>query len=236
MNAKVEGADAVLGGEVDGVASAARHPDRRVGLLERLGDDVAGRHGDERAGVAGERLLGEAAQRDAQPFLPHGALVVGVDEEAAELRLRGGLPGAELDPPTGDQVEGRDPLGDAGRVVEGRGCLHDPVAEAQVLRALRHRGEEHLGCAGVRVLLEEVVLDLPDASRCRAIGELALLERVLEQLVLGLFAPGSGQLMLVEEAEPHPARLWGTQRVAPTAWYTEPMRSSQRSRLSSARA
>ena len=40
-------------------------------------------------------------------------------------------------------------------------------------------GEEHLGRARVRVLLEEVVLDLPDVVDAEPVGELDLLERVL---------------------------------------------------------
>src|SRR5205807_7580546 len=53
-----EGADAALGGEVDGLPSGARHPYRRVGLLVGLGHDVARGHGDVRTGVAGEGGLG----------------------------------------------------------------------------------------------------------------------------------------------------------------------------------
>ena len=43
-------------------------------------------------------------------------------------------------------------------------------------------GEEHLGRRGVRVLLEEVVLDLPHVLDAELVGELDLLERVLDQL------------------------------------------------------
>ena len=42
--------------------------------------------------------------------------------------------------------------------------------------------EEHLGRARVAVLLEEVVLDHPDVVDAEPVGELALLERLLEQL------------------------------------------------------
>ena len=56
--------------------------------------------------------------------------------------------------------------------------LHDPVAEPDALGALARRGEEHLGGRGVRVLLEEVVLDLPDVVEAEPVGELDLLERV----------------------------------------------------------
>jgi hypothetical protein len=59
-------------------------------------------------------------------------------------------------------------LGDLRRMVVARAAEHDAVAEADALRPLRARGEEHLGRGRVRVLLEEVVLDLPgvvDAER-----------------------------------------------------------------------
>ena len=74
----------------------------------------------------------------------------------------------------------RDPLGDPRRMV-GR-QLDDAVTEADVLRALARRGEEHLGRRRVRVLLEEVVLDLPRVVVAEPVGELDLVERVLEQL------------------------------------------------------
>src|SRR6478672_9259319 len=47
-------------------------------------------------------------------------------------------------------------------------------------------GAEDLRRRGVAVLLEEVVLDLPDAVHASLVGELDLLEGVLEQLVLGV--------------------------------------------------
>ena len=65
------------------------------------------------------------------------------------------------------------------------------------------RGEEHLGRARVAVLLEEVVLDLPDVVEPEPVGELALLERVLDQLVLGVLRPRARQRVLVEQTELH---------------------------------
>ena len=83
--------------------------------------------------------------------------------------------------PLRHEVEHRDALGDARRVVERRRRLHDAVPEPDVLRALRRGREEHLGRARVRVLLEEVVLDLPRVVDADAVGVLDLLERVLDQ-------------------------------------------------------
>ena len=57
------------------------------------------------------------------------------------------------------------------------------------LGALAGRGQEHLGRRGVGVLLEEVVLDLPDVVEAQAVGQLDLLEGFLEEAVLVVPAP-----------------------------------------------
>ena len=111
------------------------------------------------------------------------------------------LADAQLDPAVADQVERGDPLGDARRVV--RGELHDAVAEADVLGALAGRGEEHLRRRGVRVLLEEVVLDLPRVVVAEPVRQLDLVERVLDQVVLAVGGPRPRQLVLVEDPELH---------------------------------
>ena len=148
-------------------------------------------------------VLGHAAHRDAQAFFPHRALLLGVDHEPAELGLRRRLAGAEVGPAVADEVEHRDALGDTRGMVERRRRLHDAVAETDVLRALRRGREEHLGRARVRVLLEEVVLDLPRVVDADRVGVLDLLERVLDQPVLGVLGPRSRELVLVEDAELH---------------------------------
>ena len=179
----------------------ARDPQRRVRLLQRLRHDVARRHLQEAAVVAGEGLLDEHAGDRVERLLPLLPLRVAVDDEAAELGLRRRLTGAEVDPAVGDEVEGGDALGDAGRVVEALRELHDAVAEPDAARALAGGGEEHLGRRRVAVLLEEVVLDLPHVVEADAVGQLHLVERVLEQLVLVVGVPGPRQLVLVEDAE-----------------------------------
>ena len=192
------------GGEVDRLAcAAARDPQRRVRLLHRLRHDVARRHLEEPAVVAGERLLDEHAGHRVERLVPLLALRRPVDAEAAQLGLRRRLAGAELDPSVGDEVERGDALGDPGRVVEPLRQLHDAVAEPDAARALAGRGEEHLGRRRVAVLLEEVVLDLPHVVDAEPVGELDLVERVLEQPVLVAVAPRPGQLVLVEDAELH---------------------------------
>src|SRR5687768_15303173 len=81
--------------------------------------------------------------------------------------------------------------------------LHDPVSEPDSLRALAGGGEEDLRGRGVRILLQEVMLDLPDAVEAGTLRHHYLLQRVLQQAPLGVLAPGPRKLVLVEEAEPH---------------------------------
>src|SRR5205807_6455936 len=73
--------------------------------------------------------------------------------------------------------------------------------------ALRGSGEKDLGGRRVAVLLEEVVLDLPDAVEAQLVHQLDLFEGVLQELVLGLRSPRPGQLVLVEHAELHDGSL-----------------------------
>ena len=61
------------------------------------------------------------------------------------------------------------------------------------------------GARRVAVLLEEVVLHLPDVFDSERVGELDLLERVLEKHVFRVLGPGARELVLVEDAELHPA-------------------------------
>ena len=96
--------------------------------------------------------------------------------------------------------------------LNGGGVCTMPCPSRMLLRALRRGGEEHLGRARVRVLLEEVVLDLPRVVDADAVGVLDLFERVLDQLVLGVVVPRPRQLVLVEDAELHRGGVAGRAR------------------------
>ncbi len=121
-------------------------------------------------------------------------------------------PRPELDAAVRHEVERRHPLGHPRRVV-GRE-LDDPVAQPDLLRALAGGAEEHLGGRAVAVLLEEVVLDLPRVVVAEAVGELDLVEAVLEQLVLAVVGPRAGELVLVEDPEPHGRAVWRTDPIS----------------------
>ena len=139
---------------------------------------------DVRALDAGVRRLRHHLDALARRLLPHHLLLLAPNTEAAHLHLRRRFAGAELDPPVGHQVEGGDTLRDARRVVVARRHQRDAVPEADVLRALAGGGEEDLRCGGVRVFLEEVVLDLEHVVEAEAVSELDLVEGVLQKLVL----------------------------------------------------
>ncbi len=126
-----------------------------------------------------------------------------VDTEATELGLGRGLAGPEIDPPSRHEIEHRDPLGGAGRVVVSGCGLDDAVAQADVLGSLAHRGQKDLGGRRVGVLLEEVVLDLPHVVEPEPVGQLDLVEGVGDQLLFAGVGPGAWQLVFVEEAELH---------------------------------
>ena len=107
----------------------------------------------------------------------------------------------ELHTPARQQIERRDALGHADRVVGGE--LHHAVAEPDALRALARGAEKDFRRRAMGVLLEEVVLDAPRVVEAEPIGELDLRERVLEELVLATFLPRTGKLELVEDPELH---------------------------------
>ena len=55
----------------------------------------------------------------------------------------------------------------------------------------------------MRILLEKVMLDFPHVVDAELVGELDLIERILEQLQLGAFVPWARQLMLVKCSQFH---------------------------------
>jgi hypothetical protein len=102
-----------------------------------------------------------------------------------------------------DQIERGDASRDFRRMVVRRRRQHDAVAEANALCPLRARGEKHFGRRRVRVLFEEVVLDLPGVVDAQPVGELHLIERLLVQAELAPLVPRPRQLVLVENPELH---------------------------------
>ena len=81
--------------------------------------------------------------------------------------------------------------------------LDNAVAQSDVLGALRSGAEEDFGRGGVRVLLEKMVLDLPRVVVAEAVGQLDLVERLVQQPMLAVLVPRPRQLVLVEDPELH---------------------------------
>jgi hypothetical protein len=77
------------------------------------------------------------------------------------------------------------------------------VSDADVLRPLRHGGEEHLRRRRVRELGEKVVLDLPHGVVPEAIGQIDLLERLVITAILAPRVVRLRHLELVEQIEFH---------------------------------
>ena len=203
-----ERAHAPLARLADGLDVRARHPQRRVRLLQRLGDHVA-RGEIEILAVELPALLGEHRHDGLDRLFPAVALVAHLHAERMELGRSRRLAHAELDAAAGQEIERGHLLRDAMRLV-GRE-LDDAVAEADALGALAGRAEKNFRRRGVRVLLEEVMLHFPRIVVAQPVGELDLRQRVLQQLVLALRAPRPRQLVLVEDAELHltcPCRKW----------------------------
>ena len=125
------------------------------------------------------------------------------------------LADAEVDASVRDQVECRQPLRGPRRVVVVGDHLADAVAEPDVRRSCRRSSEEHLGRRRVRILVQEVVLDLPRVVEAEPVGQLDLVEGLVEEPVLVVLAPRLGELVLVEDPELHdPSRPHRTLPVA----------------------
>ena len=127
-----EAAHPPVGRVVLGSRARHRHPERRVGVLDRLGQDGPGRHREELALVA-VALLGPHLGQGVDELVPRLLRVVRVGLEAAQLGPRGRPAGPHLQPTARQDVEHRGPLGDADRVVELGHAGDDPVADPHPL-------------------------------------------------------------------------------------------------------
>jgi len=166
-----------------------------------------------------DRGLAEHRHQPPHGVLPHLTLVAESAPERVQLGRCSGFTHTQFDAPVAQQIERRDPLGDPRRVVGGK--LDHPVAEPDALRPLARSAEEDLGCRRMGVLLEEVVLDFPREVEAQAVGQLDLVEGLLQQFVLALRVPGTRQLVLVEDPELHPREQYpkypAARRVLPGA-------------------
>src|SRR6185312_12018946 len=124
-----------------------------------------------------------------------------VAAERRELGDGGALSHAELATTVAQEIEHRDPLGDARGMIGGE--LEDAVAEPDLPGALACGGEEGFGRRRMRIFLEEMMLDDPGIVVIAAVGGLKLRQRVLIKLQLVALNPRARQLQLVEDTEFH---------------------------------
>src|SRR5262249_1618826 len=115
----------------------------------------------------------------------------------------GAFADAEIDAAVRDDVERAEALGGARRVVVVRDHLADAMAETNGLGQRCCCGEEDLRRRGVRILVEEVMLDLPGIAVAELGGEHARLQGIVEQLPLLALRPRPRELHLVENAKAH---------------------------------
>ncbi len=200
---KGQRADAEPRRELDRLAVGARDPQGRMRPLHRLGHDVAAGHGEIFALVTGIGIHRQHVGALLDRLAPLVALLVHRHAIAAEFEQSGGFARAPFDAALRYEIERRDALGDArGMIVVGR-HQGDAVSEPDILRPLRARREKYFRRRGMRIFLEEVMLDFPGVVDAEFVGELDLIERILEQLQLIALFPGTRQLMLIEDAELH---------------------------------
>src|SRR6185295_2257336 len=134
---------------------------------------------------------------------PHGMPLLRVDAESADLGGGRALACTPLDTAARDQVERGEAFRHPSGMVVGWRHQHDAVTQPHALGALRAGRKKYLRGRRVRILLKQVVLNLPGKVDPEPVGQLHLVQRLLEQSELGALEPWPWQLMLVEYAELH---------------------------------
>jgi hypothetical protein len=86
------------------------------------------------------------------------------------------------------------------------------VANADVFGALAACGEEDFRGGGVGVFFEEMMLRSPNVVEADFVGEFDLVESILEGSMIGVAAPGTRELMLVEAAKFHASSSYNALR------------------------
>src|SRR5215813_2857461 len=149
--------------------------------------------------------LGEHREDRLHRFLEHLALGFHVAAERRELRDRGALAHAEFAAAPAEQIEHRDALGDARRVVGGE--LKDAMAEPDLFRPLTSCREKRFWRRRVGIFFQEMVLHDPRVVVAEPVGGLELRQCILLKPELVAFLPWTWQLQLIKDAEFHDALL-----------------------------
>jgi hypothetical protein len=181
---------------LDRVGADADHVDRRMRLLQRLGDDPDLGNG-EVAALEGEPLLRPRPDHDLQRLLEALAALDLGDAIALELDGPVASPDAHVQPPAAQDVHHRQLLGEADRVVEGQDGRGEP--DADVARAHGRGGGQHRR-RDRQAVLDEVVLGQPDAVEPQLLGPGHLVHLVAHDVRMGESGRG---LQEVVGSEPH---------------------------------
>src|SRR5712692_2092580 len=176
VEAEAEHAEAAVAGHLVAVGRHARHPHGRMGFLNRLGHDPARWNFDQLAVVL-EDLLGPGLHDNLERLAYFVASAVVIDAEAVQLLRGGRAAGAELHAAIAHDVEDGGLLRHLYRIVELEREEPYAVGDSDVPGALADRAIEDLGRGAVRVLFEEMMLDLPDVVDSDAVGEFDLCQR-----------------------------------------------------------
>ena len=216
-----ERADAVLGRERHGVVLRAREVQRRVRHLHGPRQDRV--LGDlEQLAVPLEALAVVAAPHaadHAQRLFDLGVRAIGIDAHRRHLLERRAPAGAEVEAPTGEHVEHRRALGNPDRVVVVERHAHDAVPDADARRLRCDPGEEDLGRAHVRVPLEAVVLDGPDAVEPISSAKTACsTQSRMTRRSFAAVASAIWASKIIENSTPLPSLLLAAPGLRPGSW------------------
>ena len=118
-----------------------------------------------------------------------------LNPECPLLHQGGRLAGTPVDPPLGEDIKCRDPLGDANRMVVTVRHQRDSVAQPDAPGARRHVSQKHLRRGHVGVFVQSVVFHRPDAVVTQFVGQHRLLDARLVERALTRRG-GVGQLKL----------------------------------------
>jgi hypothetical protein len=175
--------------------------------LPRLGDE-AGLADREEASLVGKPLLGPRPQHDVHRLVEALAVLLLGDVIAAELGGAVAAAHADVEPPLGDDVDQRELLGQAQRVVEGEDRGGEPDAHAACAGG---GGGGEAGRIDGEAVVDEVMLGEPDLVEAELLRPLHLLELAVHDL--GVAQPRRG-LEEEEGSETHahlrPPILHGT--------------------------
>jgi hypothetical protein len=145
--------------------------------------------------------FGEHRENRAHRFLEHFLLGLHVAAERRQFGDRGALAHSEFAAAVAEEIEHRDPLGNARGMIGGE--LEDAVTEPDIFGALAGGGEKGFRRRRMRIFFQKMMLHHPCMIVAEQVGGFELGQRVLIQpeLVAGL--PRARQLQLIEDTEFH---------------------------------